>query len=61
MALKDVLIARQMWSQYLEVGIGPDAEVFTKAAPMSSVGTGVASACTRRRPGTTPSPRWCWR
>jgi fumarylacetoacetate (FAA) hydrolase family protein len=29
-----------MWSQYLEVGIGPDAEVFTKSQPMSAVGTG---------------------
>lgn len=29
-----------LWSQYLEVGIGPDAEVFSKAQPMSSVGTG---------------------
>jgi fumarylacetoacetate (FAA) hydrolase family protein len=38
--LKDVLIAQGMWSQYLEVGIGPDAEVFTKSQPMSSVGTG---------------------
>ena len=38
--LKEVLIARGMWSQYLEVGIGPDAEVFTKAQPMSAVGTG---------------------
>ena len=28
-----------MWSQYLEVGIGPDAEVFTKAQPLSAVGT----------------------
>jgi fumarylacetoacetate (FAA) hydrolase family protein len=28
-----------MWSQYLEVGIGPDAEVFTKAPVLSSVGT----------------------
>jgi fumarylacetoacetate (FAA) hydrolase family protein len=41
-ALKELLIARNMWSQYLEVGIGPDAEVFTKAAPMSSLGTGVS-------------------
>ncbi len=41
-ALKDLLISKQMWSQYLEVGIGPDAEVFTKAAPMSSVGTAVS-------------------
>jgi fumarylacetoacetate (FAA) hydrolase family protein len=37
-ALKDVLVARGMWSQYLEVGIGPDAEVFTKAQALSSVG-----------------------
>lgn len=38
--VKDLLIARGMWSQYLEVGIGPDAEVFTKAQPMSAVGSG---------------------
>ena len=38
--LKSVLIEQHAWSQYLEVGIGPDAEVFTKAAPMSSVGCG---------------------
>jgi fumarylacetoacetate (FAA) hydrolase family protein len=38
--LKDVLVAQGMWSQYLEVGIGPDAEIFTKSQPMSSVGTG---------------------
>jgi fumarylacetoacetate (FAA) hydrolase family protein len=38
MALKQLLIRRGMWSQYLEVGIGPDAEVFTKAQPMSAVG-----------------------
>jgi fumarylacetoacetate (FAA) hydrolase family protein len=38
--LKDVLLAQGMWSQYLEVGIGPDAEIFTKAQPMSSVGSG---------------------
>jgi fumarylacetoacetate (FAA) hydrolase family protein len=38
--LKEVLLAQGMWSQYLEVGIGPDAEIFTKAQPMSSVGPG---------------------
>jgi fumarylacetoacetate (FAA) hydrolase family protein len=38
--LKEVLIAQGMWSQYLEVGIGPDAEIFTKSQPMSAVGTG---------------------
>lgn len=38
--LKEVLLAQNLWSQYLEVGIGPDAEVFTKSQPMSAVGTG---------------------
>lgn len=38
--LKQALIERGMWSQYLEVGIGPYAEIFSKAPPMSSVGTG---------------------
>jgi len=40
MALKDALIAAGAWSQYLEVGIGPDAEIFTKAQPLSTVGVG---------------------
>ena len=40
MKLKDVLIAQGVWSQYLEVGIGPDAEIFTKSQPLSAVGTG---------------------
>ena len=38
--LKAALQERGMWSQYLEVGIGPDAEIFTKCQPMASVGTG---------------------
>jgi len=38
--LKEVLLAQGVWSQYLEVGIGPDAEIFTKAQPLSSVGLG---------------------
>lgn len=38
--LKKVLLAKNLWSQYLEVGIGPDAEIFTKSQPMSAVGTG---------------------
>ena len=40
MALKDALIAKGMWSQYLEVAIGPDAEVFTKSQVLSAVGHG---------------------
>ncbi|MBP1133819.1 fumarylacetoacetate (FAA) hydrolase family protein [Arthrobacter sp. PvP023] len=37
---KRILIAEGLWSQYLEVGIGPDPEVFTKAPVLSSVGLG---------------------
>ena len=40
MHVKEVLQREGMWSQYLEVGIGPDAEVFTKCQPMASVGWG---------------------
>ncbi len=49
--LKQVLIAQGAWSQYLEVGIGPDAEIFTKAQPMAAVGTGVAA-------GIHPGSAW---
>ena len=38
--LREVLIAQGVWSQYLEVGIGEDAEIFTKAQPLSAVGLG---------------------
>src|SRR5829696_6243231 len=51
MELKAVLVAQGAWSQYLEVGIGPDAEIFTKAPPMSAVGTGVDA-------GLHPSSSW---
>ncbi len=40
MALKQALIEKGMWSQYLEVAIGPDAEIFTKSPVLSSVGWG---------------------
>jgi len=49
--LKEMLLARNMWSQYLEVGIGPDAEIFTKAQPMSAVGHGADA-------GLHPASRW---
>ena len=49
--LKQVLIAQGAWSQYLEVGIGPDAEIFTKAQPMAAVGTGMAA-------GIHPGSAW---
>lgn len=38
--LREVLVAQGAWSQYLEVGLGPDAEIFTKCAVLSAVGTG---------------------
>jgi fumarylacetoacetate (FAA) hydrolase family protein len=40
MEVKKTLIERGVWSQYLEVGIGPDAEIFTKCQPMATVGYG---------------------
>ena len=40
MEVKKALVERGVWSQYLEVGIGPDPEVFTKCQPMASVGFG---------------------
>lgn len=39
-SLKQALIADGLWSQYLEVAIGPDAEVFTKSPVLSTVGWG---------------------
>lgn len=38
--VKTLLQSMDLWSQYLEVGIGPDAEIFTKAQPLSAVGCG---------------------
>ena len=40
--VKEALIDAGLWSQYLEVGIGPDAEVFSKAQTLSSVGPSAA-------------------
>jgi fumarylacetoacetate (FAA) hydrolase family protein len=50
-AAKAALQAEGLWSQYLEVGIGPDAEVFTKGQPMSAVGWGATV-------GLLPASRW---
>jgi fumarylacetoacetate (FAA) hydrolase family protein len=54
--LKELLIAQGVWSQYLEVGIGPDAELFTKAQPMSSVGTGADVGIHPRSEWNNPEP-----
>src|SRR6202012_1418679 len=56
MKLKDVLISQQAWSQYLEVGIGPDAEVFTKAPVLSSVGTGMDAGLHPKSTWNNPEP-----
>ncbi len=49
--LKEMLIQQGAWSQYLEVGIGPDAEIFTKSQPMSAIGTAVDA-------GVHPGSSW---
>ncbi|MCL4760664.1 MAG: fumarylacetoacetate hydrolase family protein [Burkholderiales bacterium] len=54
--VKEVLLERNAWSQYLEVGIGPDAEIFTKAQPMSSVGTGAAIGIHPKSAWNNPEP-----
>ena len=56
MRLKDVLVARKLWSQYLEVGIGPDAEIFTKSQPMSAVGTGAEIGIHPKSEWNNPEP-----
>jgi fumarylacetoacetate (FAA) hydrolase family protein len=54
--LKEVLIAQGAWSQYLEVGIGPDAEIFTKSQPMSAVGCGVEVGIHPKSVWNNPEP-----
>jgi fumarylacetoacetate (FAA) hydrolase family protein len=54
--LKDALIAQHAWSQYLEVGIGPDAEIFTKSQPMSAVGTGAEIGIHPKSEWNNPEP-----
>jgi fumarylacetoacetate (FAA) hydrolase family protein len=49
--IKAVLLEQGAWSQYLEVGIGPDAEIFTKCPPMAAVGFGA-------RVGLHPASTW---
>jgi fumarylacetoacetate (FAA) hydrolase family protein len=54
--LKDVLIGQGAWSQYLEVGIGPDAEIFTKSQPMSAVGLGAEIGLHPKSEWNNPEP-----
>ena len=54
--LKDALIEDGLWSQYLEVAIGPDAEIFTKTAPLASVGWGAAIGVRSDSSWNNPEP-----
>ena len=56
MRLKEALIADGAWSQYLEVGIGPDAEIFTKSQPMSAVGAGADAGFHSASAWNNPEP-----
>ncbi|MCG5078407.1 fumarylacetoacetate hydrolase family protein [Paraburkholderia tagetis] len=56
MRLKEELQRRGAWSQYLEVGIGPDAEVFSKSQPMSAVGFGADIGLLRTSAWNNPEP-----
>ncbi|MGA5414374.1 fumarylacetoacetate hydrolase family protein [Streptomyces pseudogriseolus] len=53
---KELLVAEGLWSQYLEVGIGPDPEVFTKAPVLSAVGTGADIGVLRASVWNNPEP-----
>lgn len=55
-AVKQVLIKEGLWSQYLEVGIGPDPEIFTKAPVLSAVGTGAQIGILERSTWNNPEP-----
>ena len=54
--VKAVLIDEGLWSQYLEVGIGPDPEIFTKAPVLSSVGSGAEIGVLDRSGWNNPEP-----
>ena len=54
--IRRVLLAQGAWSQYLEVGLGPDAEIFTKAPVMSAVGTGAEIGLHPKSTWNNPEP-----
>jgi fumarylacetoacetate (FAA) hydrolase family protein len=55
-AVKEVLVKEGLWSQYLEVGIGPDPEIFTKAPVLSAVGWGSPVGVLARSTWNNPEP-----
>jgi fumarylacetoacetate (FAA) hydrolase family protein len=56
MELKKLLQQKGLWSQYLEVGIGPDAEIFTKCQVLSAVGTGTSIGVLKSSSWNNPEP-----
>ena len=56
MELRKMLQDKGMWSQYLEVGIGPDAEIFTKCQVLASVGTGTSIGVLKSSTWNNPEP-----
>jgi len=54
--LKKLLQSKGLWSQYLEVGIGPDAEIFTKSQVLSAVGTGMSIGVLASSTWNNPEP-----
>jgi fumarylacetoacetate (FAA) hydrolase family protein len=54
--IKEVLVGENLWSQYLEVGIGPDPEIFTKGPVLSAVGLGAAVGVLARSIWNNPEP-----
>jgi fumarylacetoacetate (FAA) hydrolase family protein len=54
--IKELLVSEGLWSQYLEVGIGPDPEIFTKAPVLSAVGTGADIGVLARSTWNNPEP-----
>jgi fumarylacetoacetate (FAA) hydrolase family protein len=56
MELKKVLMEKGAWSQYLEVGIGPDAEIFTKSQIMAAVGHGMEAGLNPVSTWNNPEP-----
>ncbi|HEU5485208.1 MAG TPA: fumarylacetoacetate hydrolase family protein, partial [Microlunatus sp.] len=55
-AVKEALQSEGLWSQYLEVGIGPDPEIFTKAPVLSAVGAGERIGVLARSAWNNPEP-----
>ena len=54
--IKQILVEQGAWSQYLEVGIGPDAEIFTKTQPMAAVGHGALIGVHPKSTWNNPEP-----